>query len=105
MLELCTVFVVDIIVDLVRGMRCASTVSSQNTLGESVLILFIVVQGLLSLVHDLLDQVFTLSSLVVEGRVNRVDRVVHLLVEHRRHQSTKEGVSMVNYRVRIEFLL
>ena len=54
----------------------------QDTLGESVLISFMVVRVHLSLIIKLLGQVFVLSSLVVfEVRVLRLIRGVHLQVE------------------------
>lgn len=62
-------------------------VDSWDTLGESVRILFMVAWGLLGLVHELLDQVLALNSLVVfEGRVHKLVRVVHHLMELSLHQ-------------------
>lgn len=50
-------FVVDIIMDFVKGAIHVFIVNSQDTSEKSVLILFIAVEGLLSLALELLDQV------------------------------------------------
>ena len=103
---MCVVSVINFIVDLVRGARHVFFVDSWDTLGESVFVLFMVAQGLLSLVHELLDQVLALNSLVVfEGKVHRLAMTVHLLVEHNMHQLMVKVVDLIDHQVRAKFLL
>ena len=65
-----------------------------------------VAQGLLSLVHELLDQVLALNSPVVfEGKVHRLDMAVHLLVEHNMHHLMVKVVDLIDHQVRVEFFL
>ena len=50
------------------------------------------------MVQELLDQVLTLNSLLVfEGRVRRLDRVVHPLVEYSLHQLVRAVVDVVDH--------
>lgn len=87
--------------DLVKELRHVFIMGRHDTLGERVLISFMVAQGLLSLIPKLLDQILALSILVVfKGRAHRV---VNLLVELSLLQLVGEVVDVVNHQVRAKF--
>lgn len=97
-LDSSVISVIDFMEDLVTEARYIYIVDSWDTLEESVFILFMVAHGLLNLVHKLLDQVLTFSNLMVfKGKVNRLDRVLYLLVEQSLHQLVGEVVDVVDH--------
>ena len=95
-LELRVVFVVIIIVGLIRRVIHVFTMGRQDTLGENVVISFMVARVHLSLILELLGQVFALNSLMVfEGRVLR--RGMYLRVELSLLRVEEEVVIVVDH--------
>ena len=93
------------IVGLARGVVYVIIVDSQDTLGRSVPIFFMVVRVRLSMILELLGPVFALSNLVAFGdRVHRLIRGVHLRVELGLLREVEGVVTVVDHRLRGEYL-